>query len=81
MAHKKGGGTSRNGRDSNGQRLGVKSYGGQKVISGNIILRQRGTKYLPGQNVGMGSDHTLFATAEGFVVFQSGRRVAVLPNL
>lgn len=80
MAHKKGGGTSGNGRDSHGQRLGVKVYGGQTIKSGAIILRQRGTKYYPGINVGMGSDHTLFATAEGFVTFQIGRRVSVLPH-
>ena len=80
MAHKKGGGTSSNGRDSHGQRLGVKAYGGQVVKPGSVILRQRGTKYYPGINVGMGSDHTLFATAEGFVTFQIGRRVSVLPK-
>ncbi len=78
MAHKKGGGTSRNGRDSNAQRLGVKSYGGQHVIPGSIILRQRGTRFYPGNNVGMGSDHTLFATAEGIVVFEQGKRVSVV---
>jgi len=80
MAHKKGGGTSRNGRDSNGQRLGTKVYGGQTVKSGNIIMRQHGTKYYPGENVGLGSDHTLFATAPGVVVFQPGKRVSVLPQ-
>ena len=69
MAHKKAGGSSRNGRDSAGQRLGVKVYGGQDVISGNIIVRQRGTKFYAGKNVGMGKDHTLFATAEGVVKF------------
>ncbi len=83
MAHKKGGGSSRNGRDSNSQRLGVKKYAGQKVISGNILVRQRGTRIKPGQNVGRGSDDTLFATTEGVVVFESlpdGRkRVNVLP--
>lgn len=83
MAHKKGGGSSRNGRDSNAQRLGVKKYAGQKVISGNILVRQRGTRIKPGQNVGRGSDDTLFATIEGVVVFESlpnGRkRVNVLP--
>ena len=83
MAHKKGGGSSRNGRDSNSQRLGVKKYAGQKVISGNILVRQRGTRIKPGQNVGRGSDDTLFATIEGVVVFESlpdGRkRVNVLP--
>lgn len=80
MAHKKGAGTSRNGRDSNSQRLGVKSYGGQVVKSGAIILRQRGTNYYPGQNVGMGSDHTIFATAPGTVVFQQNKRISVLPK-
>lgn len=83
MAHKKGGGSSRNGRDSNAQRLGVKRYAGQKVISGNILVRQRGTRIKPGQNVGRGSDDTLFATIDGVVVFESlpnGRkRVNVLP--
>jgi large subunit ribosomal protein L27 len=69
MAHKKAGGSSRNGRDSAGRRLGVKKFGGQDVLSGNIILRQRGTKYHPGENVGMGKDHTIFATAEGRVSF------------
>ena len=70
MAHKKGGGSSRNGRDSNAQRLGVKKYAGQKVLSGNILVRQRGTRIKPGQNVGRGSDDTLFATIEGVVVFE-----------
>jgi large subunit ribosomal protein L27 len=65
MAHKKGQGTSRNGRDSNSKRLGVKKFGGEAVIAGNIILRQRGTKYHPGANVGLGRDHTLFALAPG----------------
>ncbi len=69
MAHKKAGGSSRNGRDSAGRRLGVKCYGGQDVIAGNIILRQRGTKFHPGSNVGMGKDHTIFATIEGKVSF------------
>ena len=69
MAHKKAGGSSRNGRDSAGRRLGVKKYGGQDVLSGNIILRQRGTKFHPGSNVGMGKDHTIFATVEGKVSF------------
>jgi large subunit ribosomal protein L27 len=69
MAHKKAGGSSRNGRDSAGRRLGVKCYGGQGVIAGNIILRQRGTKFHPGSNVGMGKDHTIFATVEGKVSF------------
>lgn len=69
MAHKKAGGSSRNGRDSDGRRLGVKKFGGERVIGGNIIVRQRGTKWHPGANVGMGKDHTLFATAEGTVLF------------
>ena len=69
MAHKKAGGSSRNGRDSAGRRLGVKKYGGQSVLSGNIIVRQRGTKFHPGDNVGIGKDHTLFATSEGRVRF------------
>ena len=73
MAHKKGGGSSRNGRDSNSQRLGVKKFGGERVISGNIIVRQRGTRIHPGQNVGRGSDDTLFATAEGVVMFDFAR--------
>ena len=69
MAHKKAGGSSRNGRDSAGRRLGLKKFGGQVVISGNIILRQRGTKYHPGENVGICRDHTIFATSEGRVSF------------
>ena len=69
MAHKKAGGSSRNGRDSAGQRLGVKKFGGEIVVPGNIIVRQRGTKFHPGSNVGMGRDHTIFATAEGSVAF------------
>ena len=69
MAHKKAGGSSRNGRDSAGRRLGLKKFGGQVDISGNIILRQRGTKYHPGENVGIGRDHTIFATSEGRVSF------------
>lgn len=71
MAHKKAGGSSRNGRDSDGRRLGVKRFGGQDVIAGNIIVRQRGTKWHPGTNVGMGKDHTLFALVEGKVAFQT----------
>ncbi len=70
MAHKKAGGSSRNGRDSEGRRLGVKKFGGEFVISGNIIVRQRGTKFYPGVNVGMGKDHTLFATQPGKVAFR-----------
>lgn len=73
MAHKKAGGSSRNGRDSAGRRLGVKKSGGQAVIPGNIIIRQRGTKYYPGTNVGMGKDHTLFALTEGRVEFATKR--------
>lgn len=69
MAHKKAGGSSRNGRDSAGRRLGVKKYGGESVVPGNIIIRQRGTKVHPGDNVGMGKDHTLFALTEGHVKF------------
>ncbi len=69
MAHKKGGGTSRNGRDSEGQRLGVKVFGGQTVSAGSIIVRQRGTRFHAGENVGCGKDHTLFATADGQVLF------------
>ena len=83
MAHKKAGGSSRNGRDSAGRRLGVKKYGGASVVAGNIIVRQRGTRFHPGSNVGMGKDHTLFAVAEGRVDFRSrkgGRMfVSVLP--
>ena len=71
MAHKKAGGSSRNGRDSDGRRLGVKRFGGQDVNAGNIIVRQRGTKWHPGTNVGMGKDHTLFALVEGKVAFRT----------
>jgi large subunit ribosomal protein L27 len=74
MAHKKGGGSSRNGRDSNAQRLGVKRYAGQRVLSGNILVRQRGTRIKPGTNVGKGKDDTLFAVADGIVLFET------LPN-
>jgi large subunit ribosomal protein L27 len=73
MAHKKAGGSSRNGRDSAGRRLGIKKFGGERVIPGNIIARQRGTKWHPGDNVGMGKDHTLFALTEGHVSFRKGR--------
>ena len=73
MAHKKAGGSSRNGRDSAGKRLGVKRSGGQLVPAGNILVRQRGTKFYPGRNVGLGKDHTLFATATGRVVFHDGK--------
>ncbi len=78
MAHKKAGGSSRNGRDSAGRRLGVKKSGGEAVIAGNILIRQRGTKVHPGTNVGMGKDHTIFATAPGRVVFRhSGKRTLI----
>lgn len=80
MAHKKGQGSSRNGRDSNAQRRGVKKFGGQSVLAGNILVRQCGTKWHPGRHVGMGNDYTLFALTEGTVYFdQNGRRVNVLP--
>lgn len=83
MAHKKAGGSSRNGRDSESKRLGVKKFGGEKVIPGNILVRQRGTKWHPGVNVGIGKDHTLFAKAEGAVEFKAkanGRTyVSVMP--
>jgi len=83
MAHKKAGGSSRNGRDSAGRRLGIKKYGGEAVIPGNIIARQRGTKWWPGAGVGMGKDHTIFATAEGQVKFHKGLKkrtfISVLP--
>jgi large subunit ribosomal protein L27 len=71
MAHKKAGGSSRNGRDSNSQRLGLKIFGGEQVLAGNIIARQRGTKWHPGHNVGLGKDHTLFALANGHVEFRT----------
>jgi len=70
MAHKKAGGSSRNGRDTEGRRLGVKKWGGEKVLAGNIIIRQRGTKVKPGTNVGLGKDHTIFALVEGHVKFE-----------
>ena len=83
MAHKKAGGSSRNGRDSHSKRLGVKRYGGELIKAGNIIVRQRGTRHYPGTNVGIGKDHTLFATAEGVVTFKKGLKdrsfVHVLP--
>ena len=75
MAHKKAGGSSRNGRDSAGRRLGVKKFGSQLVVPGNIIVRQRGTKFYPGTNVGMGKDHTLFALKEGTVKFGMKRKI------
>ena len=74
MSHKKGQGTSRNGRDSNAKRLGVKKFGGETVVAGNIIMRQRGTRYHPGANVGMGRDHTLFALKDGTVAFDKLHR-------
>ncbi|MFM7077174.1 MAG: 50S ribosomal protein L27 [Planctomycetaceae bacterium] len=80
MAHKKGQGSSRNGRDSNAQMRGVKKYAGQHVLAGNILVRQVGTKFHPGRNVGMGTDYTLFALVEGVVEFdREGRRVNVKP--
>jgi large subunit ribosomal protein L27 len=85
MAHKKAGGSSRNGRDSHAQRLGVKRFGGERVLSGNVLVRQRGTRFHPGANVGIGKDDTLFAKADGRVQFESkgprGRKtVSVLPD-
>ena len=81
MAHKKAGGSSRNGRDSESKRLGVKKFGGEAVIAGNIIIRQRGTKFLPGKNVGLGRDYTIFALIDGQVRFdRDGRRVNVVPT-
>jgi large subunit ribosomal protein L27 len=84
MAHKKGGGSSRNGRDSKSKRLGVKKFGGERVRAGNIIVRQRGTRIKPGVNVGVGRDHTIFATSDGYVKFENARggrkRVSVLPG-
>ncbi len=85
MAHKKAGGSSRNGRDSAGKRLGVKRFGGENVIAGNIIVRQRGTKWHPGAGVGLGKDHTIFATVDGAVSFRTkaaGRTyVSVVPTM
>ena len=85
MAHKKAGGSSRNGRDSESKRLGVKKFGGEQVVAGNIIISQRGTKWHPGTNVGIGKDHTLFATADGAVSFArkaNGRTyVSVMPTM
>lgn len=84
MAHKKAGGSSRNGRDSEGRRLGVKKFGGEAVIPGHIIIRQRGTRWYPGNGVGLGRDHTIFATEEGRVAFRKGLKgrtfVSVLPE-
>jgi len=84
MAHKKGGGSSGNGRDSNSKRLGVKKFAGEQVLSGNILVRQRGTRIKPGRNVGKGKDDTLFATINGFVLYETirnGRKqVSIVPN-
>lgn len=81
MAHKKGQGSVKNGRDSKSKRLGVKKFGGEKVIAGNILIRQRGTKWVPGKYVGMGKDHTLFALVHGNVKFDlEGRRINVVPS-
>ena len=79
MAHKKAGGASKNGRDSVGQRLGVKAFGGQVVTAGSIIVRQHGTNFYPGSNVGIGRDHSLFAKAAGRVVFDSSKSVSIQP--
>ena len=81
MAHKKAGGSSRNGRDSEGRRLGVKKFGGEEVIPGNIIIRQRGTKWHPGENVGIGKDHTIFAKSEGKVAFRKSSSGRVLVSV
>ena len=81
MAHKKAGGSSRNGRDTAGRRLGVKKYGGEQVISGNIIVRQRGTKVHPGDGVGMGTDHTIFAVVDGNVEFATKRKGRVFVSV
>ena len=84
MAHKKGGGSSRNGRDSESKRLGVKKFGGEAVRSGNIIVRQRGTKFRPGNNVGLGRDYTIFATIDGYVKFEhitkDKKQISVYPE-
>ena len=84
MAHKKGGGSSRNGRDSNSQRLGVKKFAGEAVLSGNILVRQRGTRIKPGENVGIGKDDTIFATLDGVVVYDTlpngQKKVSVFPQ-
>jgi large subunit ribosomal protein L27 len=85
MATKKGGGSSKNGRDSESKRLGVKRFGGEQVLAGNIIVRQRGTKFHPGKNVGIGKDHTIFATSDGVVEFTKGRNdrsfISIKPTL
>lgn len=80
MAHKKGQGSTRNGRDSNPKYLGIKRYGGQKVSAGSILVRQRGTRFHPGRNVGLGRDFTLFALCDGVVKFDTRRRVNIIPN-
>jgi large subunit ribosomal protein L27 len=80
MAHHKGQGSTRNGRDSNSQRLGIKAYGGQKVTAGSIIIRQRGTPWKPGLNVGRGKDDTLFALKDGIVTFSKSKLVSILPQ-
>jgi large subunit ribosomal protein L27 len=79
MAHKKGQGSTRNGRDSNPQFLGVKAYAGERITTGSIIIRQRGTKFFPGRNVGIGKDHTLFALMDGQVKFH-GRKISIIPG-
>ena len=81
MAHKKGAGSSRNGRDSESKRLGIKKYGGEAVIAGHIIVRQRGTRYYPGKNVGLGRDHTLFATTSGVVVFKKKKDMRAIVSV
>ena len=85
MAHKKAGGSSRNGRDTAGKRLGVKKFGGERVLAGNILVRQRGTKWVPGDNVGLGRDHTIFSLVDGFVKFSTRRNdrtyVSVVPAM
>lgn len=81
MAHKKAGGSSRNGRDSIGRRLGIKRYGGETVLAGNIIVRQRGTKWKPGKNVGLGKDHTIFALINGEVAFTRGKSDRAIVNI
>ena len=85
MAHKKSGGSSRNGRDSQSKRLGVKKFGGERVLAGNILVRQRGTRWIPGDNVGLGRDHTIFSLVDGFVKFSTKRDdrtyVSVVPAM
>ena len=81
MAHKKGAGSSKNGRESHSKRLGIKIFGGQKIIAGNIIVRQRGTKHHPGNNVGMGKDHTLFATSAGVIKFRQKSKGKMFVNV